>query len=508
MAINQLIAAGIQQPRFESPLNMMAQFAQLQQAQQANALNQMRMQQMERQLAEEEALRMGVQRLGPDPSTIDVARLLMQSPKTLQEGAGMFQTAKERERFSQMFPQFAGGAPGTAAPLATLPARGAPAPTMGAAPMPAMGAAPAEGAAMPPAAGAGMPGAGGRSIRDPDAIRRDMMMLAQFDKDPRAAALRKTLELELAEAIKTHTVGGSLVTAGGRVMYTAPNELTRLEEEVSDLVSKGVAMTDPRIVNRQAKIAKLVSHPTAAQMQVNTFTPASEQAQADFMRASSKAYETLRFAPQTLQSIEEAKALIPQARGFMGTGGEPLLAVASFLKSRLGIGVNTEGITSAEQLRSLLFQGVLDNLRSIDAQPTQQQQIALQQAIGRIGSDPDALPRILDVYGDRIRRRVDLYNKEVQSAEQRGVRFPYDPVIQLPEIGAAQAPARGRTPEPEAPARAAPVSDLTADELRRLKPTQSLVGRDRQAYEAAIAAPGNPDAEAVLRQLRQRKLIQ
>jgi hypothetical protein len=56
MAINQLIAAGIQQPRFESPLNMMAQFAQLQQAQQANALNQMRMQQMERQMAQEEAL--------------------------------------------------------------------------------------------------------------------------------------------------------------------------------------------------------------------------------------------------------------------------------------------------------------------------------------------------------------------------------------------------------------------------------------------------------------------
>lgn len=56
MAINQLIAAGIQPPRFESPYNMMAQFAQIQQAQQANALNQMRMQQMERQMAQEEAL--------------------------------------------------------------------------------------------------------------------------------------------------------------------------------------------------------------------------------------------------------------------------------------------------------------------------------------------------------------------------------------------------------------------------------------------------------------------
>lgn len=492
MSINQLIAGGIQLPRFESPMNMMAQLSQLEAAREANELRRMQMAQLQQKTQQEEMFRQGIQQLGPDASQADVARLLMRFPDTLVAGVDMRRQAQQREAFERMY---GGGMVRPPAPVGpsteTLPPQAAPAgiAPMGAAPM---GAAPTEFAR-----------------RNPESIRQEMFGLSRFKGIPEADARMKVLELELSEAMKTHTVGGRVVTGSGEVRFQTPSELTELEEQIQALVDKGVPMTDSRIVSRQAKIAKLVSHPTAAQMLVNTYTPASEAAQSDFIKTSTEAYKNLRFAPQTLQSIEDAKALVPQARGFMGAGGEPLLAVASFLKNRLGIGVNTEGVTSAEQLRALLFQGVLDNLRSVDAQPTQQQQIALQQAIGRIGSDPDALPRILDVYGDRIRRRVELYNKDVISAEKRGVKFPFDPVIQLPEIGAAQAPAsRGLVPEPETPARTAPVSDLSADELRRMKPTKSLVGRDRQAYEAAIAAPGNPDADAVLRQLRQRKLIQ
>ena len=93
MAINQLIAAGIQQPRFESPLNMMAQFAQLQQAQQANALNQMRMQQMQRQMAQEEALA-GALRSGR-PLTLEQA--LMGGERGLR-ALELQETFGERER--------------------------------------------------------------------------------------------------------------------------------------------------------------------------------------------------------------------------------------------------------------------------------------------------------------------------------------------------------------------------------------------------------------------------
>lgn len=56
MAINQLIAAGIQQPRFESPLNMMAQLSQIEAAREANALRQAQMQRLQRQERQENEL--------------------------------------------------------------------------------------------------------------------------------------------------------------------------------------------------------------------------------------------------------------------------------------------------------------------------------------------------------------------------------------------------------------------------------------------------------------------
>jgi hypothetical protein len=56
MNVNQLIAAGIQQPRFESPLNMMAQLSQLEAAREANALRQVQMQRLQRQEQQENEL--------------------------------------------------------------------------------------------------------------------------------------------------------------------------------------------------------------------------------------------------------------------------------------------------------------------------------------------------------------------------------------------------------------------------------------------------------------------
>jgi hypothetical protein len=122
----------------------------------------------------------------------------------------------------------------------------------------------------------------------------------------------------------------------------------------------------------------------------------------------------------------------------MGAGGESVLQAASFLNNRLGTSIDTKGVTSAEELRSRLFLGIMDNLKKLDSQPSQQQQAALQVALGSIGTDPSALPRVLDVFGETVRQKVDLYNEEVRSAEDRGVKFPYNPVIKLqPRPGAA-----------------------------------------------------------------------
>jgi hypothetical protein len=165
---------------------------------------------------------------------------------------------------------------------------------------------------------------------------------------------------------------------------------------------------------------------------INTNLPASEQAQKDYMTTVAKQRETFSSAPATLENIEKAKELIPEAKTFMGTGGEAYLTVAKFLNNRLGTDINVAGVKSAEELRSRLFMGVMDNLKKMDAQPTGRQQEALQEAIGQLDTDPNALPKVLDILGNSLRSKVDVYNKDVSDAEARGVKFPYKPQVELP----------------------------------------------------------------------------
>jgi hypothetical protein len=142
-----------------------------------------------------------------------------------------------------------------------------------------------------------------------------------------------------------------------------------------------------------------------------------------------------------LDNIDKAKKLVGGAKGFMGPGGESLQQAASFLNTRLGTKIDTKGVADAAELRSRLFFGIMDNLKKLDSQPTAQQQDALQAALGSLGTDPNALPRVLDAFGDTVRSRVERHNQEVTGAETRGVKFPYDPKITLPERVAAAAAA-------------------------------------------------------------------
>ena len=171
----------------------------------------------------------------------------------------------------------------------------------------------------------------------------------------------------------------------------------------------------------------------ASIINVNTQTTASEEAQKEFMKSSRVTYDQLKQAPTVLENIEKAKALVPTAKGFMGTGGETMLEAAKFMNNRLGTSIDTAGIKSAEELNSRLFMGIMDNLKKMDAQPSQTQQAAMKQALGNLGTDPNAMNAVLDVFGDIVRGKVDIHNTEVTGAEARGVKFPYNPVIKLKE---------------------------------------------------------------------------
>ena len=196
---------------------------------------------------------------------------------------------------------------------------------------------------------------------------------------------------------------------------------------------------------------KISTHPNATQVNVNTLDTASAEAQKKFMDSARTTYDQLKAAPTLLANIEKAKALIPGAKGFMGTGGETLLEATKFLNNRLGLKIATEGIKNAEELRSRIFFNIMDNLKKMDAQPSQMQQQIMQDSLGKLGTDPNALGSVLDAYADTIRSKVDTYNTEVSGAEKRGVKFPYKPQITLQKADdrtTGTTPSRGAlTPE-------------------------------------------------------------
>jgi hypothetical protein len=221
-----------------------------------------------------------------------------------------------------------------------------------------------------------------------------------------------------------------------------PSELTRLMAERKQAETSGASPQVLANYDAAIKKASTFAPPISVETKVNAYMPASEEAQRDFIRSTRATYDTLKNAPGTLKNIEEAIKLIPNAKGFMGPGGESLLDAASFLNNRLGTNINTKGVTNATELRSRLFQGIIENLRKLDANPTENQQNAMRVALGNIGTDPNALPAVLNSFADTVRSKVDMHNAEVEGAVSRGVKFPYDPTIKLPTFTPPKATAR------------------------------------------------------------------
>jgi cytochrome c peroxidase len=86
----------------------------------------------------------------------------------------------------------------------------------------------------------------------------------------------------------------------------------------------------------------------------------------------------------------------------------------------------------------------------------------MQEALGNLNTDPDALESVVRVYEDVIRGRVELHNKSVDESVQSGIKMPYSLRIDLPPPRDKIAP-----PPPEAIAelRANPALKKQFDEV-------------------------------------------
>lgn len=237
-------------------------------------------------------------------------------------------------------------------------------------------------------------------------------------RDQRSAVAQRSLDVRTAELQDKKEYRDRLIKAQARFGKT-------------DLTEREAA----RIAAEENVLAEDVLKAGKKQPLAEIHLPqedATKEAQKEFVKSARSTYDQLKVAPAQLQNLEKARALIPKAKGFMGPGGESLLGAAKFLNNRLGFAIDTEGIKSAEELRSRIFFNIMDNLKKMDAQPSEMQQRLMQDSLGKLGTDPNALASVLNAYEDLIRTKVEQHNREVLSAKEQGVQFPFDVTIDLP----------------------------------------------------------------------------
>jgi hypothetical protein len=408
MSINQLIAGGIQLPRFESPMNMMAQLSQLESAREANELRKMQMAQMQRQQEQEMGLMNALQ--SGQPLSLQQALLGGRtglSAFELQQGQLEAQRKRaQAERLQRAVP-FA---------VAAQRAVNTPVQSPGESDSLLMGA-------RQELADFGISGpeidqrfASLQLLGTPEARREGLMTLVS--SIPGLEEMLTAQSQKRADVGKTEAETRKLNVETGDVGRVKPTADMLNYRQAQQQGFKGTFMDYQTQLKREGR------------SQVNVPVTVADRDQGGWMDALRKESDALKSTPGFITSLESARALIPQAT--TGAGAEVITNVANFARNRLGIEIDPKTVTS-EQLRSQLFQGIIANLRQIDAQPTQSQQAALSQAIGTIGSDPRALDNILAFWADLSRARVNEFNRKVDESEKSDFRAPYNPRIKLPE---------------------------------------------------------------------------
>ena len=436
----------------------MLQAMQMQGAMREGQMSQMKIDEMLAERKEIDAFSAKIKTQGYTPKAYFTELVSSRNPARVQQGAEGLRRLELQDEFNTLFKGSLGAMFGGAepAPSAAPPNIAGAAATRPVAEMPttAVSTPQANTLAAPSVNNLGRPGT---SVED---MERMVLSLGRFSKDvPGAETVSRLLEEKIKSARNiTSGAPGSTILRGGLPFGTVPTEFEAL------LKSSGLS-PDEMTAARKAKVGKeantsyeylttldrlgkttdptereflkgrlvqLSTHALPTQLKINTFVPASEEAQREFMKETRATYGTLKQSPAMFANIEAAKKLIPSASAFMGAGGEGMKTAASFLNNRLGMNINTEGVKDATELQSRLFQGIMDNLRKLDAQPSERQQAALQEALGSLATDPKALSNVLDAFADSVRNKIDIHNDEVRSAIARGVKFPYDPIIKVP----------------------------------------------------------------------------
>jgi hypothetical protein len=167
-------------------------------------------------------------------------------------------------------------------------------------------------------------------------------------------------------------------------------------------------------------------------LNVQNQLPFKEQIQKEAATGLMKNFETLQNIPSTLQNMDKMIKLSQQPI-YAGVGGETKLQIAKLLNNNFGTNIAPDTVKNTEEFKSAAYMGIMENLKKTDSNPTMAQQNALKDAIGSLGTDPSALPRVVNVMRDVLVNKAENHNRLVQQTVQNGVQYPYSIEVPLPK---------------------------------------------------------------------------
>lgn len=172
-------------------------------------------------------------------------------------------------------------------------------------------------------------------------------------------------------------------------------------------------------------------------LNVQNQLPFKEQIQKEAASGLMKNFETLQNVPSALANMDKMVALSKQPI-YAGVGGETKLQIAKLFNNNFGTNISPETVKNTEEFKSAAYMGIMDNLKKTDSNPTMAQQNALKEAIGSLGTDPAAIPRVVNVMRDVLVNKATQHNELVRQTMQRGVEYPYSIEVPLPKVAPAQ----------------------------------------------------------------------
>lgn len=150
-------------------------------------------------------------------------------------------------------------------------------------------------------------------------------------------------------------------------------------------------------------------------------------------------YEGAQAAVDMITSNVEARKSI-SGGAFQGTGAETKLAISKALNG-LGFNVAPEQVANTDYLQATLGQGILNKAKTLGANPTDNDARIIRSIVGSIGTDPNALNKLLDHQDLMANRAIEQHNKNYGEAAKRGFDAGFDLTIKPPTSASSQ-PAR------------------------------------------------------------------